>query len=110
MVLGSGFSARIFSGQVPVIPEAEDFAAMGLIPAGAYKNREFREQMITFAETVPRTLQDLLFDPQTSGGLLISVSDVHCIGLISALKDHGITYAAQIGDIVGSQEERISVI
>jgi selenide,water dikinase len=59
---------------VPVIPEAEEFAAMGLIPAGAYKNRDFREQMITFAETVPRTLQDLLFDPQTSGGLLISVS------------------------------------
>jgi selenide,water dikinase len=53
MVNGSGCSARIFSGQVPVIPEAEDFAAMGLIPAGAYKNREFREQMITFAETVP---------------------------------------------------------
>ena len=54
MVNGSGCSARIVSSQVPVIPEAEDFAAMGLIPAGAYKNREFREQMITFAETVPR--------------------------------------------------------
>jgi len=110
MVIGSGCSARIVSGQVPVIPEAEEFAAMGLIPAGAYKNREFREQMITFAETVPRTLQDLLFDPQTSGGLLISVSDVHCTDLVSALKDGGITDAAQIGDIVDSQEERISVI
>jgi selenide,water dikinase len=93
MVNGSGCSVRIFSEQVPVIPEAEDFAAMGLIPAGAYKNREFREQMITFAETVPRTLQDLLFDPQTSGGLLISVSEVHCNDLISALKDGGIADA-----------------
>ena len=54
MVNGSDCSARIVSSQVPVIPEAEDFAAMRLIPAGAYKNREFREQMITFAETVPR--------------------------------------------------------
>jgi selenide,water dikinase len=110
MVNGSGCSVRIFSEQVPVIPEAEDFAAMGLIPAGAYKNREFREQMITFAETVPRTLQDLLFDPQTSGGLLISVSEVHCNDLVSALKKGGIADAVWIGDVVHSQEEIISVI
>ncbi len=110
MVNGSGCSARIVSGQVPVIPEAEDFATMGLIPAGAYKNRVFREQMITFAGKVPRTLQDLLFDPQTSGGLLMSVSDVQCKDLVSALKDEGITDAAPIGEIVDSQEERISVI
>jgi len=44
-------------------------------PAGAYKNWEFRQPMVAYAETVPRTLQDLLFDSQTSGGLLISVSD-----------------------------------
>ena len=110
MVNGSGCSARIFSAQVPVIPEAEGFAAMGLIPAGAYKNREFREQMITFAETVSRTLQDLMFDPQTSGGLLISVSDVHCNDLISALKEGGIEDAVRIGDVVDSQQEIISVI
>jgi selenide,water dikinase len=110
MVKGSGCSAKVDSGQVPVIPEAEEFAAMGLIPAGAYKNREFSEQMITFAETVPRTLQDLLFDPQTSGGLMISVSDVQCDDLISALKEGGIADAARIGDVVDSQEEVISVI
>ena len=90
MVNGSGCSARIFSGQVPLIPEAGGFAATGLIPAGAYKNRDSREQMITFTQTVPRTLQDLLFDPQTSGGLLISASDVHCNDLIPALKKGGI--------------------
>jgi selenide,water dikinase len=110
MVNGSGCSVRIISSKVPFIPKAEEFAAMGLIPAGAYKNREFREQMITFAETVPRTLQDLLFDPQTSGGLLISVSDVHCNDLVLALKDGGITDAARIGEVVDSQEEKISVI
>jgi selenide,water dikinase len=109
MVNGSGCSARIFSAQVPVIPEAEDFAAMGLIPAGAYKNREFREPMITFAETVPRTLQDLMFDPQTSGGLLISVSDVHCNDLVSAFKEGGIADAVRIGNVVDSREENISV-
>ena len=110
MVNGSGCSARIISRKMPFIHEAEEFAALGLIPAGAYKNREFREQMITFAETVPRTLQDLMFDPQTSGGLLISVSDVHCNDLVSALKNGGITYAARIGEVVDNQEEKISVI
>jgi len=94
MVDGSGCSAKIVSRRVPIIPEAVDFAAMGLIPAGAYKNREFRERKITFSERVPRTLRDLLFDPQTSGGLLISVSDAHCTDLISALRDEGIADAS----------------
>jgi selenide, water dikinase len=109
MVNGSGCSARIDSGQMPAISEALEFAAMGFIPAGAYKNREFREQMIIFAELVPRTLQDLMYDPQTSGGLLISVSEVHCAALVSALKDGGIDDAVQIGDIVDGPEEKIWV-
>jgi len=110
MVSGSACSARIDSCRVPVIPEAMEFAAMGLIPCGAYKNRSFRDHMIAMADTVPRTLQDLLFDPQTSGGLLISVSERHCDALISALKKGGIADAARIGDIVADHEEKISII
>jgi selenide,water dikinase len=110
MVSGSGCSARIFSGKVPIIPEAKEFANLGLIPAGAYKNRDFRKQMITCSEAVSRTLQDLLFDPQTSGGLLISVSGNHCDDLVSALKECGIENAAEIGDVLAGQEERIAVI
>ncbi|UCD81946.1 MAG: selenide, water dikinase SelD, partial [Desulfobacterales bacterium] len=110
MVCGSGTSARIESAQVPVIAEALEFASMGLIPAGAYKNKEFREQMIAFAKTVPRVLQDLLFDPQTSGGLLISVSDNQVAALVTALKDAGIGDAAQIGEIIHGPEEKILVV
>jgi len=109
MVKGSGCSVRLASAQVPVISEALDFANMGLIPAGAYRNREFCEQLIVFAETVPRTLQDLLFDPQTSGGLLISVSKVHSTALVSSLKAGGIADAAPIGDIVDDPKEKIWV-
>lgn len=109
MVSGSGCSARIDSKKVPVLPEAEDFAAMGLIPAGAYKNREFREQMITFSKTIPRTTQDLLFDPQTSGGLLICVSGDQCTDLISTLKDKGIPDASLIGVVVENPDEIIIV-
>jgi selenide,water dikinase len=110
MVCGSGTSVRIESGQVPVISEALELASMGLIPAGAYKNKEFREQMIGFAETVPRALQDVLFDPQTSGGLLISVSDNQVAALVTALKDAGIGDAAQIGEIIHGPDEKILVV
>jgi len=110
MVCGSGMSVRVFSQQVPVIPEALDFAAMGLIPAGAYKNREFRESMIEFAETVSRSRQDVLVDPQTSGGLLISVDAHQGDNLVAALKDAGIGDAAQIGEILDGPEEKIWVV
>ena len=110
MVSGSGAGVRVFADQVPVIAEALEFAAMGLIPAGAYKNREFRESMVTFADTVERTRQDVLFDPQTSGGLLICVSAAHAAGIIAALKDSGIGDAADIGEILDGPQEKIWVL
>jgi selenide,water dikinase len=109
MVCGSGTGARIKSEQVPVIADALEFASMGLIPAGAYKNKAFREQMSVFAETVPRVLQDVLFDPQTSGGLLISVSDHQADDLVAALKSGDVADAAQIGDIIQDPDETIRV-
>ncbi len=109
MVFKSGRSVRLFSKEVPVVPEALDFAAMGLIPAGAYKNREFRESMVIFGKTVNRTLQDVLFDPQTSGGLLMSVKASQAAGLVAALKDAGIEAAAEIGEVVDGPEEKIRV-
>ena len=56
--------------------------------------------MIAFAESVPRALQDVLFDPQTSGGLLISVSCNQAAVLVAALKSKGIDDVRQIGEII----------
>ncbi len=110
MVCGSSTSARVFSDSVPLIVEALDFAAMGLIPAGAYKNREFRETMIEFAEAVPRARQDVLVDPQTSGGLLIAVAGHQGKDLVMALKDAGVHDATLIGEICNGTEEKIYVV
>jgi len=110
MICGSGMSARVFSEQVPVISAALHFASMGLVPAGAYKNREFRESMINFAENVARSRKDILVDPQTSGGLLISVCADQASELIAALKDAGINDAAQIGEILNNTAEKIWVV
>jgi selenide,water dikinase len=109
MVSGAGKSVRIYSDQVPVIAEALTFASMGLIPAGAYKNREFREAMFTFAETVERRRQDVLFDPQTSGGLLIAVNGRQVDEFAEALREGGVGDAAMIGEVIEDSGEKIWV-
>lgn len=110
MVYGSGVSVRVFSDYVPIIPEALEFAGMGLIPAGAYKNREFRESMIGFAETVERSRQDVLADPQTSGGLLIGTGRNQAHALVKALRDAGIGDTAEIGEVLKDPQEKIWVV
>jgi selenide,water dikinase len=110
MVSGSGMGVRIFAGQVPVIPEALILAAMGLIPAGAYKNKEFREAMVDVEPEVDRSRQDLLFDPQTSGGLLIGVSGAQTADLLKALRQAGVAESAEIGEVVAGPEEKIWVV
>jgi selenide,water dikinase len=110
MVCGSGTSVRVFAGQVPMIPEALEYAAMGLIPAGAYRNMEFRESMIDFADAVERSLRDVLFDPQTSGGLLISVSGDQADLLLWELKAAGIEDSAVIGEVLAGDSEKIFVV
>jgi selenide, water dikinase len=104
MVAGSGSGMTIHASMLPVIPEAREYAAMGLVPAGAYKNREFRGKMVTFGPQVDRVLQDISFDPQTSGGLLISIPGDQADALLAKLKDNGISHAAIIGEVTGAPE------
>lgn len=110
MVSGSGLGVHIDSRKVPVMVEALTYASMGLIPAGAYRNREFREPMVVFAEAVERSRQDALFDPQTSGGLLISVSGTQAGDLVKALGDAGVGDSAEIGAVLTGPEEKIWVV
>jgi selenide,water dikinase len=110
MVSGSGQGVRVFSRNVPVLPEALEYASMGLIPAGAYKNREFREAMIEFEAGVDRSLRDVLFDPQTSGGLLISVRGAQVDGLVESLRSAGVGASAGIGDVLPGPQEKIWVV
>jgi selenide, water dikinase len=109
MVVGSGFGVRVTASRVLVFPETLNYAAMGLVPAGAYRNREFRLSMVDFASDVDRLLQDVLFDPQTSGGLLICVAPEKAEELLKDLKAKGITDAAIVGEVVIEPKERIIV-
>ncbi len=109
MVSGSGKGVRIEAQRAPVISEALELANMGLIPAGAYKNRDFRNDMIIVAETVPRGLVDIFFDPQTSGGLLIAVARHQADDFAAALVEAGMPRAAIVGDVIDTADEKIWV-
>jgi selenide,water dikinase len=100
MVVDSGFGLRLKADDIPIIPETREYAGTGLVPAGAYKNREFRENMVDFAPSVDRVSQDILFDPQTSGGLLICVDKALAHSLLEELKEKGVADSAIIGEVV----------
>ena len=73
MAQGSGVTVHLKAQDVPYHEEAYEMADMGFIPAGAYRNRDFAEAGVRVVGGVARALQDILYDPQTSGGLLCAV-------------------------------------
>jgi len=109
MVCGSGASVHLFSEQIPIIAEAPEYAAMGLIPGGAYKNREFRAPMVQIQKSVNPAMADILFDPQTSGGLLISVVGDQAQEMVTALHKAGVPHAAIIGNVAQDPDQIIVV-
>lgn len=98
MAKGSNVTLRIKSNDIPYIKEAEEYASMGLIPAGAYNNRDFFGPNVSILERVPLFMQDILFDPQTSGGLLISVAENEVEKLLENLSTSPLAFA-QVGTV-----------
>jgi selenide,water dikinase len=110
MVMDSEYGLRIHADNIPILPEALDYAGMGLVPAGAFSNREFYGPMVEIASSVDTLVQDVLFDPQTSGGLLISVHEQSAKDLLLALKEKGVQEAALIGEVFSGSKQKIEVI
>jgi selenide,water dikinase len=109
MAKNSGVSLEINSAAVPRFPDAEEFARRGMCPAGLHRNREFYSPNITIDSNVPLYIQDVLFDPQTSGGLLISVPSVNAEKLLGSLKQAGIANAAIVGSVGESPAGTVAV-
>ena len=82
---------------------------MGLIPAGAFKNKEYRLCMVNFAEKVDPIIRDILFDPQTSGGLLFSIPKDRVNQALADLHANGCQDAAVIGQVILDDSEKIIV-
>ncbi len=94
---------------VPVFPEAKEFASMGLNPAGLYRNKSYRENMVDISTDVTVELADILFDPQTSGGLMVAVPGSEGENLVTEMKTAGVADAAIIGDVVDHIAGRVVV-
>jgi selenide,water dikinase len=109
MLVDSQFGLRLRVESIPIIPKTREYAGMGLVPAGAYKNREFRKSMVDFGPDVDRIIQDILFDPQTSGGLLIGVDRGVAHSLLDDLKENGMDDSEIIGKVVSEPRNRIEV-
>jgi selenide,water dikinase len=110
MVIGSELGIHIQANSVPVLKEALEYAAMGMIPGGMHKNRQFRDMIIDISSTVDILLQDVFFDPQTSGGLLICVAADSAKELLDRLNEKGISQAAMIGEVTTEPKEKIKII
>lgn len=97
MAQGSGVELHIDTASVSLIPEALEFARMGVLPEGMYRNRSFAEPHVD-PGSVPLELQDLLYDPQTSGGLLMAVHPADAEALLAELQD-AVPAAQRIGAV-----------
>ena len=90
MAKTGNLTLSIFASAVPVFDKALELANMGIIPAGAYRNRSYLEDdVINLAKNTARNRIDCLYDPQTSGGLLFSVPEQHLERLQYQLGEKG---------------------
>lgn len=92
MAQGSGVTIEVDTSEVPYLEAAGKLAQMGLIPGGAYSNRQFLQEHVLRKHAISEFLLDILFDPQTSGGLLMAVSQDRYDSLLANLAARGVSH------------------
>lgn len=108
MATGSSVTIKINYKDIPIISKALEYAKMGLVPAGAYANRRHIGDNVYISEDIPKDMEDILFDPQTSGGLLISIPKEKSEQLLKELELTPTKYAL-VGEVLEKQEHYIIV-
>ena len=109
MANGGNVTAVIESANVPLLPEVLSLAEIGILPEGMYRNRNFAEPFSESAPSVTRAMMDVLFDPQTSGGLLLAVAEKDAPALLAELTDK-VPHAARIGYVTEKQGCAVRVV
>jgi len=110
MVEDSDVGMVIYGSSVPFFPGIREFVEMGIVPGGLHRNRQFREHLIEIDKSCPDWMVDILFDPQTAGGLLISLSETHADTLLKKMHAQGISEAAIVGEIAAAPQGRIRLV
>ncbi len=109
MMRGSQKAARIYVKDLPVLEGALDFARMGMVPGGAHSNRKHVSKTAEISPEIEPAMIDILFDPETSGGLLISIASEKADSLMEELKKRG-AFGRIIGEIFEAEEPKIEVV
>lgn len=110
MATASQVGLVIQSGAIPIFPEAMEYAKIGLVPGGAHSNRQFFSCKVEVQSSVSELLLDILYDPQTSGGLLISLPPEEAEKLVKALKKEGHVYSSIVGEVVEEPRGKIQLL
>ena len=100
---GSHCTLHLTVDKVPYHPEALELASMGLIPAGAYRNREYAQAGASVRRNLSLAMEDILYDPQTSGGLLFALPAEEAENCLAELRD-SIPNAAIIGYVTEKED------
>jgi selenide,water dikinase len=108
MALASNVALRLSSKDIPILPGALDCIRAGHIPGGLTNNRDFAECVVSYDDPIGAEVKTLLFDPQTAGGLLISIVEDDCEELVLDLQDAAVP-ARYIGNVTESQKPLIRV-
>jgi selenide,water dikinase len=109
MIQNGDIGLELYYSTIPTISGTVEFAQNGFIPGGTSRNREYRANTIEFAEDVPEWASDILFDPQTSGGLLMAISDEKAGTYLEELKKANLRQAAIIGKVIEKPKGKILV-
>lgn len=103
----SSLQLKIDASEIPIFAGVRDFAESGLLPAGAYKNRDNYQEFVSETGKRDQTLYDLMYDPQTSGGLLISVAEDDAAELLIDLYAEGLDVAVIAKAVKGEKGVKI---
>lgn len=103
MAVASGARLRIYASQVPLLPRTLDFLKLGMAPEGDLANQIFCEKKVKIAKGVDPLLLSVLYDAQTSGGLLISVPEDRVEALFTRLLEKGVVEAAWVGEVISGE-------
>ncbi len=109
VALASNVGLKIEARKVPLLEGAMDCVRAGFIPGGLKANRDFAECNVGYEGAVPDEIKTLLFDPQTAGGLLLSVAAEDCERLVRGLKERGVA-AEEIGEVTGQGKPIIRIV
>jgi selenide,water dikinase len=109
MLSASEMAARLDAAAIPVLPSAEEWARQGITTGGARNNETYLSSFLQFEAGISAELRQVLFDPQTSGGLLMAVAPERLDALLAALESEGVRIRAVIGEVAAGPSGQILV-